>query len=267
MGVTTTVKNGVTSAAMQITDLQGHTVTTVTLAGTNTDYSSWADYDSFGNPLNPQTNTNLINYSAYGQQERATNTTGLILMGARVYNPETNQFTSIDPIPGGNENRYAYPNDPINHADYSGLWDWLWDTLDVTVTVLSFVPIPVLEQAAWIGKAILVGGKVARAAKGLLTFTKVQKVEQASVVALPKVEGIYEFYVNKKWYVGQTNNLERRLSEHRRSWGKQGNKIEKVIFTELPGSTALERRLLEQGRIDELGLSNLHNIRNAVRKP
>jgi len=41
----------------------------------------------------------------------------------------------------------------------------------------------------------------------------------------------------------------------------------KEIFTELPGSTALERRLLEQGRIDELGLSNLHNIRNAVRKP
>lgn len=125
MGVTTTVKNGVTSAAMQITDLQGHTVTTVTLAGTNTDYSSWANYDSFGNPLNPQTNTNLINYSAYGQQQRATNTTGLILMGARVYNPETNQFTSIDPIPGGNENQYTYPNDPINTQDCSGNNLWL----------------------------------------------------------------------------------------------------------------------------------------------
>jgi RHS repeat-associated protein len=142
MGVTTTVKNGVSSAAMQITDLQGHTVTTVTLAGNNTDYSSWANYDSFGNPLNPQTNTNLINYSAYGQQERATNTTGLILMGARVYNPETNQFTSIDPIPGGNENQYTYPNDPINNYDVSGLFTFSGEDLallGLEYSTLTFV--------------------------------------------------------------------------------------------------------------------------------
>lgn len=124
MGITTTIKNGVTSASMQITDTHGHTVNTINLAGTNTDVSSWISYDSFGNPLSSQTNSNLINYSAYGQQERATNSTGLILMGARVYNPKTNQFTSIDPIPGGNENSYSYPNDPINHNDISGKLDW-----------------------------------------------------------------------------------------------------------------------------------------------
>ena len=121
MGITTTIKNGVTSASMQITDTHGHTVNTINLAGTNTDYSSWTNYDSFGNPLTSQTNSNLVNYSAYGQQERATNNTGLILMGARVYNPKTNQFTSIDPIPGGNENSYTYPNDPINQSDFNGL--------------------------------------------------------------------------------------------------------------------------------------------------
>ena len=42
-------------------------------------------------------------------------------MGARVYNPETNQFTSKDPIKGGNENPYTYPNDPINGSDFFGL--------------------------------------------------------------------------------------------------------------------------------------------------
>jgi hypothetical protein len=42
-------------------------------------------------------------------------------MGARVYNPKTNQFTSKDPIQGGNENSYTYPNDPINSFDCSGL--------------------------------------------------------------------------------------------------------------------------------------------------
>jgi hypothetical protein len=45
-------------------------------------------------------------------------------MGARVYNPVTGQFTSPDPIPGGNENTYTYPNDPINQNDFTGCWFW-----------------------------------------------------------------------------------------------------------------------------------------------
>jgi hypothetical protein len=45
-------------------------------------------------------------------------------MGARVYNPVTGQFTSPDPIPGGNETTYTYPNDPINQNDYTGCWFW-----------------------------------------------------------------------------------------------------------------------------------------------
>ena len=45
-------------------------------------------------------------------------------MVARVYNPVTNQFTSPDPVKGGNENRYTYPNDPVNKADFSGQVSW-----------------------------------------------------------------------------------------------------------------------------------------------
>jgi hypothetical protein len=45
-------------------------------------------------------------------------------MGARVYNPVTNQFTSPDPVTGGNETSYTYPNDPINKNDFTGLMDW-----------------------------------------------------------------------------------------------------------------------------------------------
>ncbi|CAB4534687.1 unannotated protein [freshwater metagenome] len=45
-------------------------------------------------------------------------------MGARLYNPVTNQFTSPDPITGGNETTYTYPNDPINKNDFTGLMDW-----------------------------------------------------------------------------------------------------------------------------------------------
>jgi RHS repeat-associated protein len=120
LNVTTTIQNGSATGVMQLHDLRGNTVTTIDLT-TNT-ASGWCSYDEFGNQdsTNPA-NTNLINYSTYAGAERATNTTGLILMGARVYNPETNQFTSPDPVKGGNENSYTYPNDPINTQDYSGL--------------------------------------------------------------------------------------------------------------------------------------------------
>jgi hypothetical protein len=57
-------------------------------------------------------------------------------MGARVYNPETNQFTSKDPIKGGNENTYTYPNDPINGSDFSGLVKLDdWDLLAIEITL------------------------------------------------------------------------------------------------------------------------------------
>jgi RHS repeat-associated protein len=107
---------------MQLHDLRGNTVTTIDLT-TNT-ATGWCSYDEFGNQdsTNPA-NTNLINYNTYAGAERATNATGLILMGARVYNPETNQFTSPDPIQGGNENNYTYPNDPMGRSDFTGCSD------------------------------------------------------------------------------------------------------------------------------------------------
>ncbi len=119
LNVTTTIQAGVATGSMQLHDLRGNTVTTINL--TNNTATAWCSYDEYGNPdpSNPA-NTANINHTTYGQAERATNTTGLILMGARVYNPETNQFTSPDPVKGGNENGYVYPNDPINGSDSAG---------------------------------------------------------------------------------------------------------------------------------------------------
>jgi RHS repeat-associated protein len=143
LAITTNIKSTVKTATMQLNDLQGNTVATLNL-DTNTT-SPWQSYDSFGSQLSNQSNLNLINYSAYGQQQRATSPTGLILMGARVYNPKTNQFTSIDPIPNGNENNYTYPNDPLNQSDFNGMQSMDWFQMIVLSTILYGLGILVAE--------------------------------------------------------------------------------------------------------------------------
>jgi RHS repeat-associated protein len=118
---TVTLDNGVKTLSLDVNDLRGNTVTRINVDTATTD--SWVSFDEYGNREGSSTGK-LVTYDAYGQYERATTSQGLILMGARVYNPVTNQFTSPDPVTGGNETSYTYPNDPINKNDFTGLMDW-----------------------------------------------------------------------------------------------------------------------------------------------
>ncbi len=45
---------------------------------------------------------------------------GVVLMGARLYNPSTGRFLTRDAVEGGNDNAYTYPADPINQFDLTG---------------------------------------------------------------------------------------------------------------------------------------------------
>lgn len=47
-------------------------------------------------------------------------------MGVRVYNPATGQFSSEDPVYGGNSTAYTYPQDPLNVYDLDGQWGCSW---------------------------------------------------------------------------------------------------------------------------------------------
>jgi RHS repeat-associated protein len=163
LNVTTTIQSGTQTGSMQLHDLRGNTVTTIDLT-TNT-ATGWCSYDEFGNQDsgNPA-NTNLINYSTYAGAERATNTTGLILMGARVYNPETNQFTSPDPVKGGNENSYTYPNNSIGRSDFKGKNGWL----DFGVTI-GVAALTALACAATAGVGCLVAGVAISAVGGFVS--------------------------------------------------------------------------------------------------
>jgi RHS repeat-associated protein len=60
------------------------------------------------------------NYGWLGASQRATSPSGLMLVGARVYNPASGTFGSVDPVRGGNANAYTYPADPVNRYDITG---------------------------------------------------------------------------------------------------------------------------------------------------
>ncbi|MFD2840204.1 DNRLRE domain-containing protein [Populibacterium corticicola] len=109
-----------------IVDPQGSVVATTSKqtspnGGTSVVWSGLSLFDEYGNPVTAKTtDTGVLDYGWLGGKERATDATGLVLMGVRLYNSVTGHFTSVDPVTGGNTTRYTYPQDPINKYDLNG---------------------------------------------------------------------------------------------------------------------------------------------------
>ena len=143
LGLSLTTGGTAPDVELTVGNPHGDTVTTIALpitgtgptlaVGNATCIAGWSDYDEYGNPRTPAATTALTGatggtgYGWVGTKQRATDpTSGLTLMGARLYNRSTGQFTSLDPEYGGNTTNYTYPQDPNNKSDLDGRWpSWL----------------------------------------------------------------------------------------------------------------------------------------------
>lgn len=120
------------TAELSLADPHGSVEATITMPDTDnaTGLDRWNQYDEYGNTTSEitgnATGTTSQGYGWLGTKQRSTTTTGLQLMGARIYNPVTGLFASLDPLYGGNDTSYSYPNDPINNNDTSGREQQPW---------------------------------------------------------------------------------------------------------------------------------------------
>jgi RHS repeat-associated protein len=110
-----------TDTVLQLTNIHGDVAVQHPLDTTKP--TTVLDFDEYGNLKEGST---TARYGWLGSKQRpASPTTGLILMGVRLYNPTTGRFLSIDPIHGGNANAYDYVHgDPLNRYDLDGKHSW-----------------------------------------------------------------------------------------------------------------------------------------------
>ncbi|MDQ0757526.1 DNRLRE domain-containing protein [Streptomyces canus] len=101
------------NTTLQIANLHGDIAVQLALSTTT---ATALSYDEFGNA------TGTARYGWLGQARRNSEaSSGIMLMGVRLYNPDTGRFLSADPVSGGSANPYDYTNqDPVNQVDLAG---------------------------------------------------------------------------------------------------------------------------------------------------
>jgi len=206
------------------------------------------DYDEFGRvtrDTNPGFQPFGFGGGLYDQD------TKLVRFGARDYDPETGRFTTPDPLRfgGGSTNLYGYAlADPVNLADPSGqILDTLldigfiaYDLFDIGRSLMNGCGV---SGTQWLALGADVAGALIPFATG--GGAAVRAGSNAT-------EGIYQVMTKEGLpYVGQSNNIERRLAEHVRNGKITQEAADAAQRSEvLGGKTA--REIAEQRRINDL---------------
>lgn len=113
-----------TTATLLFYDGHGNTIATATNSGARTNAYS---YGPFGEP-NETLPTNATVDRYVGRWHKKYDTaSGLVLMGARPYDPNVGRFLATDPVDGGSANAYDYAlQDPLNVYDLTGTCAFGW---------------------------------------------------------------------------------------------------------------------------------------------
>lgn len=174
---------------LQLVDLHGDIVATVPVIDAelvaNWEGLRFTSFDEFGvaKPLNGAGGINgpPARYGWLGAAQRSAEAlNGVILMGVRLYSPESGRFLSVDPVAGGSASAYDYCSaDPVNCTDLAGTWSWkgLAKKVAAVGEIASIIPGPIGSAAAGVSaiayaasgnkrKALVMAGTVVAAAVG-----------------------------------------------------------------------------------------------------
>jgi hypothetical protein len=139
-----------------------------------------------------------------------------------------------------------------------------WGSLALTgLNDFGWLPLPRIVQLAnsmTFAPAKDLLGKAAQALRSGKSGEAAVLIERAKTL-----EGVYQLNTNIGQYIGQSNNIVKRIIQHFSSNGKLSTQtLEKEVHYAMPGSTKLEREVYEQYLIETKGLDNLINKVNPM---